>query len=144
MIPLQHEANAAVAAIENAKTPAQKFEARRAGLAVHADLEKQLGDENFKTAFKAAKPQSMVGVWKGGPVFDRPVFLTGPNGTRIIAPVKLPNGAMAAPNPQNQICVPASMLPQMLALGFLRVNDNAFTSRADGMGNADPTRSNEA
>jgi hypothetical protein len=122
MIPFQHRASAAMAAIDAAKTPLQKHVARQEGLAVKADLEKQIADENFKAAFKAAQPQSMIGVWKGEPVRDAPVFMTGPAETRITGPVKLPDGTMAAPNPQGQIVVPASMVPAMMGRGYFRAN----------------------
>ena len=67
MIPLQHRAHAAVAAIDEARTPAQKPAARQEGLSVHADLQKQIGDDNAMAAFKSAKPQSMAGVYKAEP-----------------------------------------------------------------------------
>lgn len=122
MIPIQHRANAAMAAIDTARTPAQKHLAQQEGLAVKADLEKQIADENFKTAFTAAKPKSVVGMWKGEPVRDAPVFMTGPAETRITGPVKLPDGSLAAPNPQGQIVVPASMVPAMMGRGYCRAN----------------------
>jgi hypothetical protein len=142
MIPLQHRTAAAVAAIDAAKTPAQKSDARRAGLAVHADLEKFLADENFKTAFKKAKPKNSIGMYKADPVEDHPVFLIAPDGMKITGPVTLPDGTKALPNPQYQIVCPASMVPAMLARGYRRFNDDAFTDRSSGMGNADPTRTN--
>lgn len=122
MIPLQHRANAAIAAIDEARTPAQKHAATAEGHAVHADLKKQIGDDKAMAAFKAAKPQSMVGVYKDDTVRDHPVFMTGPAETRIIGPVKLPDGTMAAPNPQGQIVVPASMVPAMMGRGYFRAN----------------------
>ena len=70
---LQHRANAAMAAIDAARTPMEKHAARQAGFVVKADLEKQLGDDKAIAAFKAARPQSSVGVWKGVP---RMIFMT--------------------------------------------------------------------
>jgi hypothetical protein len=122
MIPLQHRAHAAVAAIDEARTPAQKHAARQEGLSVHADLQKQIGDDNAMAAFKSAKPQSMAGVYKDGTVRDHPVFMTGPAETRITGPVKLPDGSLAAPNPQGQIVVPASMVQAMMTRGYFRAN----------------------
>ena len=122
MIPLQHRAAAAAAAIDAARTPAQKHAARQDGLAVHADLQKQIGDDKALNAFKAAKPQSMIGAYAGDTVRDHPVFMTGPAETRITRPVKLPDGTMAAPNPQGQIVVPAMMVPAMMARGYFRAN----------------------
>ncbi len=61
---LQHRANAAIAAIETARTPLEKHVARQEGLTVKADLEKQLGDDQALATFKAAPAQSMIGVWK--------------------------------------------------------------------------------
>jgi hypothetical protein len=119
---LQHRANAAMAAIDDARTPAQKAAANQEGHAVRDDLEKQIADENFKTAFKNAKPQSMIGVWKGEPVADHPVFMVAQSGLKITAPVALPDGSKAVPNPQYQIAVPARFVPAMVARGFVRAN----------------------
>src|SRR5712664_5009902 len=119
---LQHRANAAMAKIETAQTPLQKHIARQEGFAVKAELEKQLGDDNALAAFKAAQPQSSVGVWKGDLVHDHPVFMTGPAGTKITGPIALPDGTRAAPNPQGQIVVPMAMVPAMIARGFVRAN----------------------
>jgi hypothetical protein len=120
---LQHQAAAAIAAIDDAKTPLQRHEAQRQGLAVHADLEKQLGDANAMAAFMAAKPKSMVGVYKDDTVRDHPIFMVGPAGTKITGSVTLPDGSKAAPNPQYQIVVPAHLVPAMIARGFKRAND---------------------
>jgi hypothetical protein len=119
---LQHRANAAMAAIETARTPMQKRDARQEGFAVKADLERQLGDDKAIAAFKAAQPQNSFGVWKDGPVHDRPVFMTGPAGTKITAPIALPDGTKAAPNPQYQIVVPMRFVSAMIARGFVRAN----------------------
>jgi hypothetical protein len=118
---LQHRANAAIAKIETARTPLEKHIARQDGLSIKADLEKQLGDDNALAAFKAAQPQSSVGVWKGNLVHDHPVFMTGPAG-KITGPIALPDGTRAAPNPQGQIVVPMAMVPAMIARGFVRAN----------------------
>lgn len=112
-----------MADIDAARTPAQKHAARQEGLAVKADLEKQLSDNQALAAFKAAQPQNSLGVWKGEPVADHPIFMVGPAGTKITAPVALPDGTKAAPNPQYQIVVPARFVPAMLARGFIRAND---------------------
>jgi hypothetical protein len=119
---LQHRANAAIAAIETARTPLEKHLALQDGLAVKADLEKQIADDAALAMFKATPAQSMVGVWKAEPVSDRPVFMTGPDGTKIVSPVALPDGSKASPNPQGQIVVPMSMVPAMIARGFVRAN----------------------
>ena len=139
---LRNRTAAAVAAIDAAKTPAQKFEARRAGLAVHADLAKQVGDDQALAAFRKAKPKNSIGMYKDNTVRDAPVFMIAPLGTKITAPIKLPDGTMAAPNPQYQIVVPARFVPAMMARGFIRFNDDAITDRSNGMGLADPTRPN--
>jgi len=122
MIPIQHRANAAMAAIDEARTPLQKHEARQEGLAVHAELEKHVADDAALAAFRKAQPKSMAGVYNDDTVRDHPVFMTGPAETRITGPVKLPDGSMAAPNPQGQIVVPASMVPAMMARGYFRAN----------------------
>jgi hypothetical protein len=119
---LMNRAAQATAAIESAKTPMQKHLAREEGLTVVRDLEKQLGDDAALAAFKAAQPQSSVGVWKGAPVADRPVFMVSQIGTRITAPIKLPDGTLASPNPQGQITVPMPLVAAMLARGFIRAN----------------------
>src|SRR3979411_2452214 len=100
---LQHRADAAMAKLETARTPLEKYEARREGLSVKADCEKRLGDNRALALFKAAPAQSMVGVWKGEPVSDRPVFMTGPAGTKITAPIALPDGTSAAQHSPGQI-----------------------------------------
>jgi hypothetical protein len=137
MIPLQHRAAKAMAAIDDARTPLQKHTARQEGLAVHADLEQHIADENFKAAFKSAKPQSMVGVWKNDTVRDAPVFMTGPAETRITRPVKLPDGTMAAPNPQGQIVVPPSMAAEMKRRGYFRAN-SVITALGEKFPMSDP------
>jgi hypothetical protein len=118
---LQHRAHAAKVAIETARTPMEKHFARQEGLSVKADLEKQIGDAAALAVFKSAQPQSTFGVWKGL-VHDRPVFMTGPAGTKITGPITLPDGSKAEPNPQYQIVVPMPMVPAMIARGFVRAN----------------------
>jgi hypothetical protein len=139
MIPLQHRAAAAAAAIDAAKTPLQKHEARQDGLAVVADLEKHIADDKAMAAFKAAQPQNSLGVWKGEPVADHPVFMVGPAGTKITAPVALPDGTKAVPNAGYQIVVPARFVSAMLLRGFIRAND-VITNPNIGM--RDPARPN--
>jgi hypothetical protein len=137
---LQHRANAAMAKIETAQTPLQKHLAREEGLSVKRDLEKQIGDDAAVAAFKSAQPQSSVGVWKGNLVHDHPVFMTGPAGTKIVAPVALPDGSRAAPNPQGQVVVPMRLVPAMIARGFVRAN-SVITELDTTMRN--PARSND-
>jgi hypothetical protein len=122
MSHLLHRAAAATAAIETARTPLQKHVAEQEGLAVRRDLEQQIASDAAVAAFKRAKPQNSAGIWKGEPVHDRPVFMTGPAGTRIVDPIKLPDGTSAAPNPQGQIVVPMKDVPAMVARGFIRAN----------------------
>jgi hypothetical protein len=119
---LINRAAQAKAAIETAKTPMQKRDARRDGFTIKAELEKQLGDDKAVAAFKAAQPQGSFGVWKGEPVLDRPVFMVGPAGTKITEPIALPDGTRAAPNPQGQIVVPMKFVAALLARGFIRAN----------------------
>jgi hypothetical protein len=138
MTPLQHRADAAMAAIDDAKTPAQKRDARQAGLAVKADLEKHIADENFKAAFKAAPPQNSLGMWKDT-VRDHPMFLIGPGGNKITTVITLPDGTKAAPNPQGQIVVPAQFVPAMIARGFVQAN-SVFTDPGNPLRN--PARPN--
>jgi hypothetical protein len=128
-----------MADIDAAKTPAQAFEARREGFAVHGELQKHLADENFKAAFKAAaaKPRSMIGVYKDDTVRDAPVFMTAAAEARITRPVKLPDGTLATPNPQGQIVVPASMAAQMTARGYFRAN-SVITALGEKFPMSDP------
>jgi hypothetical protein len=119
---LKHRALAAGHAIDTARSPVQKHFAREQGLSAKADLEKHIADEKALAAFRKVKPRSMIGVWKDDTVRDHPVFMTGPAETRIARPVKLPDGSFAAPNPQGQIVVPASMVPAMIARGYFRAN----------------------
>jgi hypothetical protein len=125
MIPLQHRASAATAAMDAAKTPLQKHLARQEGLAVKADLEKQIGDDAALAAFKAAQPQNSLGMYKDI-VRDHPMFLVGPGGNKIKTTVILPDGSKAMPNPQGQIVVEARFVPAMLARGFVQAN-SVFT-----------------
>jgi hypothetical protein len=136
---LQHRAYAAKAEIESARTPLQKHRARQEGLAVKADLEKQIGDDKALAVFKAARPQSAFGVWKGAPVHDHPAFMTGPVGTKITGPINLPDGTKAEPNPQGQIAVPMAMVPAMMSRGFVRAN--SVITHPDGSRD-DPARPN--
>lgn len=120
---LKHRAAAAVAAIETARTPLEKHTARQEGLSVKAELEKTIGDDAALAALRKAQPQSMIGVWKGAePVHDRPIFMVGPAGTKIVSAVTLPDGSKAEPNPQYQIVVPMPLVPAMIARGFVRAN----------------------
>ena len=127
---LQYRAAAATAALEAAQTPMAKRLAHQEGIAVKADLEKFVADGNAITAIKAAhtQPQNSFGMFKSAPVHDRPVFMTGPAGTKITKPIVLPDGTKAAANPSGQISVPIKLLPAMLARGFLRANDTAVTT----------------
>jgi len=118
---LQHRAHEAVVKIETARTPLERHTARQEGLSVKADLEKQISGDAALAAFKSAQPQSMAGVWKGL-VHDRPVFMTGPAGTKITDPITLPDGSKAEPNPQGQIVVPMPLVAAMIARGFVRAN----------------------
>jgi hypothetical protein len=136
---LQHRAYAAAAEITNARTPLQKHMARQEGLSVKGELEKQIADDAALAAFKSAQPQSSFGVWKGALVHDRPVFMTGPAGTKITGPVALPAGTKAVPNPQGQIVVPMAMVPAMIARGFIRAN--SVITHPDGT-RSDPVRDN--
>lgn len=119
---LQHRAAAATAAMEAARTPLQKHMAHQEGLGVKRDIEQSIAGDAALAAFKKAKPQSTLGMWKGEPVHDRPIFMIGPAGTKITGPVKLPDGTSAAPNPQGQIVVPMVHVPAMIARGFVRAN----------------------
>jgi hypothetical protein len=118
---LQHRAHEAVAKIETARTPLERHVAREEGLRARADLEMQISGDAALAAFKSAQPQSMAGVWKGL-VHDRPVFMTGPAGTKITGPITLPDGTKATPNPQYQIVVRMPLVPAMIARGFIRAN----------------------
>lgn len=140
---LQHRANAAMAAIDAAKTPLQKHAARQEGFAVKAELEKHIGDEKVMAAMLAVQPQNSFGVYKDNTVRDAPVFMTGPAETRITRPVKLPDGTMAAPNPQGQIVVPASMVPAMMARGYFRAN-SVITALGEKFPMSDPPIPNGA
>jgi len=121
---LQHRANEAMSKIASARTPQEHHDARQEGFAVKADMEKYLADDKATAIFKATKPQSMFGVWKSDPVGDKPVFMTGPTGTKITAPIALPDGTKAAPNPLGQITVPAAAVAAMIARGFVRANSH--------------------
>ena len=79
---IQHRANAAMADIDAARTPAQKHAARQEGLAVKADLEKQLSDNQALAAFKAAQPHNSFLRLQGQHSPDAPGFMTGPAETR--------------------------------------------------------------
>ena len=113
---LQHRAHAAKVAIETARTPMEKHWARQDGLSIKADLEKQIADDAALAMFKATPAQSMVGVWSE-PVSDRPIFMTGPAGTKITGPIALPDGTKAAPNPQGQIVVPMPLVAMLNSPG---------------------------
>lgn len=119
---LLHRAAAATNALQTARTPLQKHVAREEAYLVKRDLEQQVASDAAIAAFKKAKPQNTAGMFKGEPVHDRPVFMTGPAGTRITGPIKLPDGSSAAPNPQGQIVVPMQHVPAMIARGFVRAN----------------------
>lgn len=132
---LQHRANEAMSKIASARTPHEKAVAEREGHIVKADMEKYLADDKAVAIFKATKPQSMFG--KSDTLSDKPVFMTGPAGTKITAPIALPDGTKAAPNPQGQITVPASAAAAMIARGFIRANSH--TTALDTVG-SDPAQ----
>jgi hypothetical protein len=119
---LQHRANEAMSKIDKARTPQEKAEADREGHIVKADMEKYVADLKAVAIFKATKPQSTNGMWKSDPVSDKPIFMTGPAGTKITAPIALPDGTRATPNHAGQIVVPATAVPAMIARGFVRAN----------------------
>lgn len=96
--------------------------AREEGLGVKRDLEQQIANDAVVAAFRKTRPQSSAGMWKGDPVADGPVFMTGPAGTKITGPIKLLDGSSAAPNSQGQIVVPMKHVPAMIARGFIRAN----------------------
>jgi hypothetical protein len=138
MIPLQHRAAQASAAIDAAKTSLQKHDARQVALGVVADLKKHIADDKAMAAFKGAVPQNSIGMWKET-VRDAPLFLVGPGGKRITTTIALPDGSKATPNPEGQIVVPAHLVPAMIARGFKRAND-VLTDQHSGM--RDPARPN--
>jgi hypothetical protein len=119
---LQNRAARAMADIDAARTEVQKFEARREGFAVHGELQKHLADEQALDAFRKSPPKSMAGVYKGEPVADHPMQMVGPAGTKITAPVELPNGEKAIPNAAYQITVHAHHVPAMRQRGFVLAN----------------------
>jgi hypothetical protein len=135
---LINRAAQATAQIENARTPLEKHTAREAGMGVKLDLEQHIAGEHALDAFRKAHPKSMAGVYSG-PVADHPVFMVGPAGTKITAPVALPDGTKAVPNPQYQIVVPARFVPAMMTRGFVRAN-SVFTDPGNPL--RDPARSN--
>jgi hypothetical protein len=139
VIPLQHRAAQAMEKLANARSPVEKHEARQEGLAVHAALEKHIADEAFKAAFKAAQPQSMIGVWKDTTVRDRPVFMVRVDGRIIHGPVELADGSKVVAT-QGIIPVPMPMVPAMVARGWKRAN--SVTTPAN-IGMRDPVRSND-
>jgi hypothetical protein len=128
--------------LTSARTSLEKSEARAEAVAIKQDLEKWLGDDRALAAFRKAKPKNSAGVYKGDPVVDHPVFMVGPAGTKITAPIALPDGSKAVPNPQYQITVPARFVPQMIVRGFIRVNDAAITDLSGALGISDPARTN--
>src|SRR5258706_15941348 len=101
---LQHRAHAAMAKIQSARTPMEKHSAREEGLGVKRDLEKLIADDAALAAFRKAQPQNSFGVWKAAElVHDRPVFMVSQPGTKITAPITLPDGSKASPNSAYQI-----------------------------------------
>jgi hypothetical protein len=116
---LQHRANAAMEKIKSAGTPLEKHQAHEEGMAVKADLEKFLADENALKAFKSAQPRSVVAMFKGAP---RYIFMVPAAGKTQTAAVTLPDGTKVVPV-QNQISVPEKMIPAMIAKGWVRAND---------------------
>jgi hypothetical protein len=136
---LQHRANQAMAKITSARTPQEKHDARQEGFAVKADLEKYLADENALKAFKAARPKSAVGMYKGAPRF---VFMVPAGGKTQTAAVTLPDGSKIIPI-QNQIPVPENMVDAMIARGWVRMN-SVLTDLSSALGMSDPARPNNA
>jgi hypothetical protein len=119
MNTLQHRANAAIAAIDTARTAAQKHAAATEGRAVHADLEKHVADASAMAAFKNAKPENSGGMWNGVP---RVIHMVRADGKTQTAMVMLPDGTKVMPI-QNQIAVPETMAAQMTSRGWKRSND---------------------
>jgi hypothetical protein len=60
---LQNRAHAAKVAIESARTPMEKHNARQDGLKVRDDLQKQIADDTALAVFKTAQPQTIAGAW---------------------------------------------------------------------------------
>jgi hypothetical protein len=132
---LQHRAAQAMEKLANARSPVEKHEARQEALAIKLDLENFLAAENFKAAFKAAQPKSVVGMYKGQPRF---FFMVRADGSKPVAAVALPDETMVKPI-QGQIPVPETMVAAMVARGWKRAND-VITPANIGM--RDPARPN--
>lgn len=132
---LQHRASEAMAKMSSARTPQERHDARQEGLAVRADLEKFISDDSAMKAFKAARPKSAVGMYKGGPRF---VFMVPAGGKTQTAAVTLPDGSKVIPI-QNQIPVPENMADAMVARGWIRMND-VLTDLSTALGMSDPAR----
>lgn len=117
---LQNRAAQAMADIDNARTPVQKHAARAEGMAVKADLEKQIADDAAMAAFKNAKPENSGGMWNGAPRF---IFMVREDGSKPTAAVELPDGTKVMPI-QGQVPVPENQVAAMTARGgWKRAND---------------------
>jgi hypothetical protein len=134
---LQHRAAAAMEKITAARTPQEHHDARQEGFAVKTDLEKFISGDQALRAFKAARPKSAVGMYKGGPRF---VFMVPADGKTQTAPVTLPDGSRIIPI-QNQIPVPENMVDAMVARGWVRMN-SVLTDLSTALGMSDPARPN--
>src|SRR5260370_4241660 len=98
---LQNRAAVAMAKIDSARTPHEKQIARQEGLAVKADLEREIGNEKALDAFKNARPQNSGGMWNGAPRF---IFMFRADGSKPPAAVELSDVTKVMPS-QGQITV---------------------------------------
>jgi hypothetical protein len=137
---LQHRANEAIAKISNARTPQERLEARQEGLAVRADLEKFVADDQALKAFRKAKPQNSYGVYGSGT--GRVIFMVPAGGKTQTAPGTLPDGTKVVPV-QNQIAVPDNMVGAMMGRGWIRAN-SVLTDLSSALGMSDPARPNNS
>jgi hypothetical protein len=119
---LSYRAAAAIDA-HNRASGFDKVATARELVDVKAQLEQTQREDAALQVFKATPPQSSFGAWIDKTVQDHPVFFYAAGSTRILRPVRLPDGSTATPNPEGQICVPAYMAPAMIARGYVRVND---------------------
>jgi hypothetical protein len=107
-----------MAAIDEARTPAQKHAARQEGIAVHAELQKQQNDGKAMAVFRKAQPQNSYGAWSGSP---RVIFMVRADASKPTAAVELPDGTKVMPI-QGQIPVPENQVAAMTARGWKRAN----------------------
>jgi hypothetical protein len=127
---LAHRVSQTIASLEKASTPGEIADARRAGLSIKAELERNQTDDAALALIKLAQanPRNVLKALSDTSVVrDHPVFMVQAKGSAGHGTVELADGTKVVAT-QGIIPVPSNMVAAMVARGWKRMNDAAITS----------------